>query len=102
MNKKWWHKSVVYQIYPRSFKDTSGDGVGDLKGIIEKLAYLQKLGVDVIWICPVYKSPMVDNGYDISDYQDIDPLFGSLEDIDLLINEANKRGIKILMDLVVN
>lgn len=102
MEKKWWHKAVVYQIYPRSFKDSNDDGIGDIKGIIEKLDYLQSLGVDCLWLSPVYKSPMVDNGYDISDYQDIDPLFGSLKDMDLLISEGKKRGIKIVMDLVVN
>ena len=102
MEKKWWHQSVVYQIYPRSFKDTSGNGVGDLRGIIEKLDYLKELGIDVIWLSPVYKSPMDDNGYDISDYQDIAPEFGTMEDMDELIAEANKRGIKLVMDLVVN
>ncbi|ERJ13059.1 glycoside hydrolase family 13 protein [Haloplasma contractile] len=102
MEKKWWHKSVVYQIYPRSFNDTTGNGVGDINGIIEKLDYLNELGVDVIWLSPVYKSPMKDNGYDISDYQDIDPLFGTLDDMDRLIKEANEREIKIVMDLVVN
>ena len=102
MIKKWWHKSVVYQIYPRSFKDTNNDGIGDIPGIIEKLDYLVTLGIDVIWLSPVYKSQMVDNGYDISDYQNIDEIFGSLDDMDKLIKEANKRGIKIIMDLVVN
>ncbi|MBP3905293.1 MAG: alpha-glucosidase [Turicibacter sp.] len=102
MEKKWWHKSVVYQIYPRSFKDTSGNGVGDLRGIIEKLDYLKELGIDVIWLSPVYKSPMDDNGYDISDYQDIAPEFGTMADMDELIKEANARGIRIVMDLVVN
>ncbi len=102
MKKKWWHKSVVYQIYPKSFKDTTGNGIGDLKGIIKKLDYLKTLGIDVIWLSPVYQSPMEDNGYDISDYQAIDPLFGDLDDMDLLIEEGNKRGIKIVMDLVVN
>ena len=89
MEKKWWHRSVVYQIYPRSFKDTSGNGVGDLRGIIEKLDYLKELGIDVIWLSPVYKSPMDDNGYDISDYQDIAPEFGTMADMDELIEEAN-------------
>lgn len=98
----WWKHSVVYQIYPRSFKDSNGDGIGDLKGIIEKLDYLKELGIDVIWLCPVYRSPMEDNGYDIADYQDIDPLFGSLDTMDELIKEAKKRGIRIIMDLVVN
>lgn len=88
---KWWQKSVIYQIYPRSFYDSNGDGVGDLKGIIQKLDYLQKLGIDAIWLSPVYRSPQDDNGYDISDYQDIDPLFGSLSDMDELIAEAKKE-----------
>ena len=102
MERKWWHSSVVYQIYPRSFKDSNGDGIGDIKGIIEKLDYLKELGIDVIWLSPVYKSPNDDNGYDISDYYDIMDEFGTMEDMDNLLEEANKRGIKILMDLVVN
>lgn len=102
MEKKWWHNSVVYQIYPRSFKDSNGDGIGDLNGIIEKLDYLKLLGIDVIWLSPVYKSPNDDNGYDISDYCDIMDEFGTMEDMDRLISEANKRNIKIVMDLVVN
>jgi glycosidase len=102
MEKKWWHSSVVYQIYPRSFNDSNGDGIGDLNGIIEKLDYLKYLGIDVIWLSPVYKSPNDDNGYDISDYCDIMDEFGTMEDMDKLLKEANDRGIKILMDLVVN
>ncbi|WP_160689686.1 alpha-glucosidase [Clostridium sp. C2-6-12] len=102
MKKDWWKESVVYQIYPRSFKDYNGDGIGDLKGIIEKLDYLQDLGIDVIWLSPVYKSPNDDNGYDISDYEDIMDEFGTMEDMEELIKEGNKRNIKILMDLVVN
>lgn len=102
MERKWWHEAVVYQIYPRSFKDTTGNGVGDLRGIIEKLDYLEKLGVDVIWLSPVYKSPMDDNGYDISDYQDIAAEFGTMKDMDELIAQSKERGIKIIMDLVVN
>jgi oligo-1,6-glucosidase/glucan 1,6-alpha-glucosidase len=102
MNKKWWKESIVYQIYPRSFNDTNGDGIGDIKGIIEKLDYLKELGIDVIWLSPVYKSPNDDNGYDISDYEDIMDEFGTIEDMDELIKEGNKRGIKIIMDLVVN
>ena len=102
MERQWWHSSVVYQIYPRSFKDSNGDGIGDIKGIIEKLDYLKELGIDVIWLSPVYKSPNDDNGYDISDYYDIMDEFGTMEDMDNLLEEANKRGIKILMDLVVN
>mgnify|MGYP002641337690 CR=1 FL=1 len=102
MEKKWWHTSVIYQIYPRSFMDSNNDGIGDLKGIISKLPYLQNLGIDVIWLSPVYKSPMKDNGYDISDYEDIDPIFGDLKDLETLINCGKAHGIKILMDLVVN
>lgn len=102
MEKKWWHSSVVYQVYPRSFCDSNGDGIGDIQGIIRKLDYLAKLGIDVIWLSPVYKSPMDDNGYDISNYQDIAAEFGTLEDIEALIEQAKNRGIKIIMDLVVN
>ena len=102
MERQWWHSSVVYQIYPRSFKDSNGDGIGDINGIREKLDYLKELGIDVIWLSPVYKSPNDDNGYDISDYCDIMDEFGTMEDMDNLLKEANKRGIKILMDLVVN
>ncbi|MBC2457821.1 glycoside hydrolase family 13 protein [Clostridium beijerinckii] len=102
MDKKWWKESVVYQVYPRSFNDSNGDGIGDLRGIIEKLDYLKELGIDVIWLSPVYKSPNDDNGYDISDYEDIMDEFGTMEDMDNLVKEGNKRGIKILMDLVVN
>jgi oligo-1,6-glucosidase len=97
-----WHRWVVYQIYPRSFADASGDGIGDLRGIIDHLDYLDNLGVDAIWLSPVYRSPMDDNGYDISDYQDIDPLFGTLADIDELIAGLHARGMKLVMDLVVN
>ncbi|ALS17158.1 MULTISPECIES: alpha-glucosidase [Clostridium] len=102
MEKKWWKECVVYQIYPRSFKDSNGDGIGDLKGIIEKLDYLNYLGIDVIWLSPVYKSPNDDNGYDISDYQNIMDEFGTMKDFDELLRECHKRNIKIMMDLVVN
>ncbi|WP_136608116.1 glycoside hydrolase family 13 protein [Paenibacillus dokdonensis] len=102
MNKKWWKESVVYQIYPISFMDGNGDGVGDLRGIMSKLDYLKDLGVDVLWICPVYKSPNHDNGYDISDYQDIMKEFGTMDDFDRLLKEAHTRGLKIMMDLVLN
>lgn len=98
----WWRSAVVYQIYPRSFQDSNGDGIGDIPGITSRLDYLAELGVDVIWLSPVYRSPQVDNGYDISDYQDIDPLFGTLEDLDELIAQAHARGLKLVMDLVVN
>ena len=102
MERKWWHSSVVYQIYPRSFNDSNGDGIGDINGIREKLDYLKELGIDVIWLSPVYKSPNDDNGYDISDYCDIMDEFGTMEDMEKLLKEANEKGIKILMDLVVN
>ena len=102
MEKKWWHDKVAYQIYPKSFLDTNGDGIGDLRGIINKLDYLKELGIDIVWISPVYCSPLVDQGYDISDYYNIDPRFGTMEDMDELLREAKKRDIHILMDLVVN
>jgi len=102
MNKKWWKEAVVYQIYPKSFQDSNGDGFGDIRGIISRLSYLKELGINVIWICPIYQSPMDDGGYDISDYYQIDPLFGSNAEFDELIDQAEKRGIKILLDLVVN
>ncbi|KAB0325419.1 alpha-glucosidase [Janthinobacterium lividum] len=102
LDKKWWHNAVVYQIYPRSFQDSNHDGVGDLAGIISRLDYLQHLGINLIWLSPVYRSPMDDNGYDISDYQDIAAEFGTLAEMELLIAEAAKRDIRILMDLVVN
>ena len=102
MEKDWWKGKVAYQIYPKSFKDSNGDGVGDIKGITEKLDYLQDLGIDILWLSPVYKSPFIDQGYDISDYYAIDPLFGTMEDMEELIAEGKKRGIAIIMDLVVN
>ena len=102
MRKSWWKESVVYQIYPRSFKDSNGDGIGDLRGIIEKLDYIKDLGVDVVWLCPVYKSPNDDNGYDISDYRDIMDEFGTLSDWQELLDGMHQRGIKLIMDLVVN
>ena len=98
--KKWWQSAVIYQVYPRSFQDSNGDGIGDLPGLIERLDYLQELGIDAIWLSPVCKSPQADNGYDISDYRDIDPMFGTLEDMDRLIAEGKKRGIGIILDLV--
>ena len=100
--EKWWQSSVVYQIYPRSFQDSNGDGIGDIAGITSRLEYLEKLGIDVIWLSPVYKSPNDDNGYDISDYEAILPEFGTMADMDELIREAKQRGIQIIMDLVVN
>ena len=102
-NKKdWWKEAVIYQIYPKSFQDSNGDGIGDLPGILSRLDYLHKLGVDALWLSPVLASPQVDNGYDVSDYQDIDPMFGTMEDMRTLIREARARGIGILMDLVLN
>lgn len=102
MHNKWWKNAVVYQIYPRSFQDSNGDGIGDIQGIIQRLPYLGELGIDAIWLSPVCKSPQDDNGYDISDYQDIDPMFGSLDDMEKLIQEARKYNIRIIMDLVLN
>ena len=102
IDKKWWKEAVVYQIYPRSFKDTNGDGVGDLKGIISKLDYIKSLGIDAVWLNPIYTSPNDDNGYDISDYREIMKDFGTMEDFDLLLKEMHKRDIKLIMDLVVN
>lgn len=102
MNKKWWKESVVYQIYPRSFMDSDGDGIGDINGITSKLDYLKELGINVIWLSPVYQSPNDDNGYDISDYQAIMEEFGTMEDFDRMLQAAHERGIKIMMDLVVN
>ncbi len=98
----WWKSAVVYQVYPRSFADSDGDGMGDLRGIIGRLDYLQRLGVDVLWLSPIYRSPMDDNGYDISDYQDVDPMFGTLDELDELVTGVHERGMKIVMDLVVN
>ena len=102
MKKPWWKNAVVYQIYPKSFQDSNGDGIGDIKGIISRLDYLEELGIDAVWISPMYCSPQDDNGYDISDYQDIDPMFGNLSDMEELIREAKKRNIRIIMDLVLN
>lgn len=99
---KWWKRAVIYQIYPRSFADSNGDGIGDLQGIIAKLDYLEDLGIDAIWLSPVCRSPQDDNGYDISDYQDIDPMFGTLDDMEALIREAGRHHIRIIMDLVLN
>ena len=102
LDKKWWKKEVGYQIYPRSFYDSNNDGIGDLNGITEKLDYLKNLGITLIWVCPIFKSPMDDNGYDISDYYDVNPEFGTKEDLEKLIVEAEKRGIKVILDLVIN
>lgn len=102
MERKWWHGKTAYQIYPKSFYDTNGDGIGDLPGVIEKLDYLRELGVDILWLSPVYCSPLADQGYDISDYYGIDPRFGTMEDMDRLLSEAKRREMYIVMDLVVN
>lgn len=102
MEKQWWQNRTAYQIYPKSFLDTNGDGIGDLPGIIEKLDYLKDLGIGILWISPVYVSPCADQGYDIADYYGIDPKFGTMEDMDRLLAEAKKRDIAVLMDLVVN
>ena len=102
MDKKWWHDKIAYQIYPKSFYDSNGDGIGDVRGIIQKLDYLKDLGVDILWLSPIYKSPFADEGYDIADYYDIDPRFGTMADVEELIAEAKKRNMYILMDLVVN
>src|SRR5512147_1161226 len=100
---KWWQQGVIYQIYPRSFKDSNGDGIGDLRGIISRLDYLaDDLGVDAIWLSPIYPSPMADFGYDVSDYTDIHPIFGSLADFDALLEETHRRGLKLILDLVPN
>ena len=102
MNNEWYKKSVVYQIYPKSFNDSNNDGIGDINGIIEKLYYIKNLGVDVIWLTPIYVSPQKDNGYDIADYYNIDPLFGTMEDFENLLEEVHNRGMKLIMDMVVN
>ena len=101
-NSNWFKDAIIYQIYPRSFKDSNNDGIGDIKGIIEKLDYLKDLGVNCVWLSPVYESPMDDNGYDISDYKAIHKDFGSMEEFKLMLDEMHKRGIRLIMDLVAN
>jgi alpha-glucosidase len=101
-NYLWWHKGIIYQIYPRSFQDSNSDGVGDLPSIIKRLDYLKWLGIEAVWLSPIYSSPMADFGYDISDYQNIHPLFGSLPDFDQLLSEVHSRGMKLILDLVPN
>src|SRR5947209_18015911 len=96
----WWQRAVLYQVYPRSFQDSGGDGIGDLQGIVTRLPYLVDLGVDALWLSPIFPSPMADFGYDISDYADVDPLFGTLADLDLLVTRAHAAGLKVLLDLV--
>ena len=98
--QEWWKEAIAYQVYPRSFNDTNNDGIGDLKGVIEKLDYLDDLGIDVIWLSPMYKSPNDDNGYDISDYKDIMDEFGTMEDFDQLLYEVHQRDMKLILDLV--
>lgn len=100
--RKWWKDGVVYQIYPASFKDSNGDGIGDLPGILSELDYIQSIGVDIIWICPMYDSPQVDMGYDVSDYEKVYPPYGTVEDMEKLIAACHARGMRILLDLVVN
>src|SRR6056297_2750808 len=102
VERRWWKEAVVYQIYPRSFNDSNKDGIGDIQGIIEKLDYIEDLGIDVIWLCPIYKSPNADNGYDISDYKSVMDEFGDLNDLERLIEEIHKRSMKVIFDLVVN
>ena len=102
MKRTWWHDKVAYQIYPKSFYDTNDDGIGDIRGIIEKLDYLKMLGIDIIWVSPIYQSPFVDQGYDISDYYAIDPAFGTMNDFEELLEETKKRDMYLIMDLVVN
>src|SRR3954451_8357738 len=102
MPEPWWKSAVVYQVYPRSFADSDGDGVGDLGGVRAHLDHLEALGVDVLWLSPIYPSPQDDNGYDIADYQDVDPAFGTLEDLDALLDDLHARGMRLIMDLVVN
>src|ERR1044072_9477286 len=98
----WWQSAVVYQIYPRSFQDSSGDGVGDLRGIVQRLPYLVELGIDAVWLSPVFRSPMADFGYDVSDYRDVDPLFGQLADLDALLADMHSRGLLLVLDFVPN
>ena len=101
-DRPWWHGAVIYQIYPHSFQDSNGDGIGDLRGIIKRLDYLTWLGVEALWLSPIFPSPMVDFGYDVADYNDIDPLYGNLDDFDQLVAAAHQRGLRILLDLVPN
>ncbi len=102
VTRKWWKEEVIYQIYPRSFQDSNGDGIGDIQGIISRLDHLQEMGIDIIWLCPIYQSPNDDNGYDISDYYDIHPEFGTMADFDLMLDEIHSRGMRLIMDLVLN
>lgn len=99
---EWWRHAVVYQIYPQSFKDTNNDGIGDLRGVIEKLDYIKSIGVNTLWLTPVFESPLIDNGYDVSDYKKIASDFGTMQDMEKLITEAHRHGLKLIFDLVVN
>src|SRR6476660_3472736 len=99
---KWWKEAVVYQIYPRSFQDANGDGIGDLPGITQRLDYLAELGVDAVWLSPIFRSPMADFGYDVADYRDVDPIFGTLDELDALVSEAHARELRVILDLVPN
>src|SRR5262245_3832797 len=101
-DRPWWEPGVVYQVYPRSFQDSNGDGIGDLPGIVERLDYLAWLGVDAVWLSPIFRSPMADFGYDVADYRDVDPIFGTLADLDRLIAEAHRRGLRLVLDFVPN
>jgi len=101
-NRLWWEKGIIYQIYPRSFQDSNGDGIGDLPGILRRLDYLVDLNVDVLWLSPIFPSPMHDFGYDVADYTDIHPMFGSMADFDFLLAESHRRGLKLILDLVPN
>src|SRR5215470_6832307 len=101
-DRPWWEPGVIYQVYPRSFQDSNGDGIGDLPGIVERLDYLVWLGVDAVWLSPIFRSPMADFGYDVADYRDVDPIFGTLADLDRLILEAHRRGLRLLLDYVPN
>src|SRR5215207_3895837 len=98
----WWQRGVVYQVYPRSYQDSDGDGVGDLRGVTTRLDHVDWLGIDAVWLSPIFRSPMADFGYDISDYRDVDPMFGTLDDLDVLVAAAHARGIRILLDFVPN
>ena len=102
MDQDWWRGAVIYQIYPRSFQDGNGDGIGDLKGITSRLKHVASLGVDAVWISPIFASPMADMGYDVSDYTDIDPLFGTLDDFDAMIARAHELGLKVILDQVIS
>ena len=102
IDRDWWRHGIFYQVYPRSFQDSNGDGVGDIRGVIQRLPYLRSLGIDAVWLSPIFPSPMADFGYDISDYTGIDPLFGTMDDFDALVETAHENGLKVILDLVPN